>query len=293
MKAGFESFFCPLKWSVASAVNNEEILKRCLLSSPEVCQASAVMLQKGYASAAVAYNAALETADTDIVVFAHQDMFLPQGWLAQLQEALTWLSKMDPHWGVLGVWGVKRSGEFAGHIYCAGLKMVGGAPFLGCVEVRSLDEVILIVRRSSGLRFDEALQDFHMYGTDICLEAAQRGLNCYVMSAFCIHNTTPRAWLPWSFWKACLVLRRKWKRQLPIRTPCTEVTRYGWPILRWNLARAINLFTGRDPQPARGAIDPVLLHRELAASGKILGAAYGRAVQPTFKRSGRNADPYQ
>ena len=54
-------------------------------------------------------------------------------------------------------------GERAGHVYCGGIMKRLGAPFDGVEEVMSLDELILILRKSSGLRFDEQLvMRFHM-----------------------------------------------------------------------------------------------------------------------------------
>src|SRR4051812_29330416 len=75
----------PVDWSVISAVNNESVLRSCLLSSPDIRFASQVILQTGYNSAAAAYNAGIEKAKTDILVLVHQDVYLPARWLNQLQ----------------------------------------------------------------------------------------------------------------------------------------------------------------------------------------------------------------
>ena len=42
-------------------------------------------------------------------------------------------------------------------------------------RVATLDELLLIVRRDAGLRFDPDL-GFHLYGADICLQASEQGL---------------------------------------------------------------------------------------------------------------------
>ena len=52
----------------------------------------------------------------------------------------------------------------------------------------TLDEVLLVIRRDGPLRFDPSL-GFHMYGADICLQAAERGLAVVVVSALCYHNS--------------------------------------------------------------------------------------------------------
>lgn len=263
----------PLDWTVISAVNNDAVLRSCLLSSPDVSAASEVILQSGYQSAATAFNAAIEKAKSDVLVFVHQDVFLPKGWLDQLQCALKELEAKDPKWAVAGVWGGKQAGEFTGHLYCAGLAKVLGQPNKGPVEVNSLDEVLLILRKSSGVRFDERLEGYHMYGTDICLEAKTRGLKSYAISAFCVHNTNGYRMLPWAFWRSYFFMRRKWKHQLPITTSCTKITFGCWPMLAWNADRFVNLLLRRH-YPGRRVPDPKLLYDELVRSGSVASANF-------------------
>ncbi len=52
-----------------------------------------------------------------------------------------------------------------------------------------LDELLLVIRRSSGLSFDDGLPSFHLYGADICLQAQMGGMKSYIITAFCIHNS--------------------------------------------------------------------------------------------------------
>ncbi len=257
------------QWSLIAAVNNQEILQSCLLRSPEVSQATEIVCQRGYSSAAKAYNAALDKAATDVLVFAHQDVFLPAGWVAQLRRALAWLAANDPSWAVAGIWGVQRSGGRYGNVYCTGLGAKLGNDFMPPVEVRTVDELLLVVRKSSGVRFDESLPGYHLYGTDISLEAQRRGLKCYAISAFCIHNTNGYAMLPWCFWKAYLHMRRKWKAELPVTTPCIEITRFGQPAIQWNIVQAANLMLKRHRIGKRVA-DPAQLYHDLVAAGTVL-----------------------
>ena len=266
-----------MNWSFVSAVNNEPVLNSCLLSSPDIGTVQEVILQRGYSSAALAYNAGIEKANTDLLVFAHQDMYFPEGWMASVQGAMEVLSREDPTWGVLGVWGVKRTGERAGHLYCAGLMRTLGESFEGGREVRSVDEVVLIVRKSSGLRFDERLPGFHMYGGDICLEAARRGMKCYAISAFCIHNTNGYNMLPLQFWRSYFFMRRKWRSELPVITSCTEITFWCWPMIWWNIDRAANLALRRHKAGTR-IQDPRQMYRQMVCSGM---------VTPLASRAGR------
>ena len=254
-----------MDWTVISAINNESLLKSCLLNSPAVREASEVILQRGYTSAAAAYNNAIDKAQSDLLVLVHQDLYLPHGWLTSLRRALDHLSNVDPNWGVLGVYGVKTSGrERAGFVYCAESGRLGHA-FDGVQEVRSLDEIVLIIRKSSRLRFDEQLPGFHMYGADICLEAQRRGMKSYAISAFCIHNTSGYRMLPLQFWRCYLFMRKKWRAELPIATSCTEITFGCWPIIWWNVHRAANIALGRYRATTRLA-DPARFYLELASS---------------------------
>jgi hypothetical protein len=259
-----------MNWTVISATNNDEVLESCLLNSPDIQDASEVILQRGYSSAASAYNHGLQRAKTDLVVFAHQDLYLPQGWLDSLRKALDQLSKVDSNWGVLGVWGVNEScRDGTGFLYCAANGRLGSV-FEGFHEARSLDEVLLIIRKSSNLRFDERLPGYHMYGTDICLEARRRGMKSYVIPAFCIHNTNGYRMLPLQFWRSYLFIRKKWRSELPIATSCTEITLGCWPMIRWNMIRAANIVLGRHRVPIRVS-DPSQLYLDLVRSDAGIG----------------------
>ena len=55
-------------------------------------------------------------------------------------------------------------------------------------RVATLDELLLIVKRDSGLRFDPDL-GFHLYGADICLQASEQGLAVVALAAQCHHNS--------------------------------------------------------------------------------------------------------
>ena len=266
-----------MKWALISVVNDEEVLNGCLLRSPEIESANEIILQRGFASAAAAYNAAIEKAAADLLVLAHQDVYLPEGWLRVTKRALVDLAVTDPDWAVLGAWGIQRSGEGVGFLYCGAARRVLGGPFEGGVAVDTLDEVLLILRKSSGLRFDERLSGFHLYGSDICLEARRRRRKCYAIGAFCVHNTNQYWMLPWAFWMNYLFIRRKWRAELPIRTSCTEIARSCWPIVRWNIARAVNLATGRDKPPVKRVADPRQLccETDLPRTGTLLLGAEG------------------
>jgi hypothetical protein len=254
--------------TIISAVNNDQVLNSCLLSSPDLKSGIEVLEMRGHPSAASAYNAGIAQAKGEYLVFVHQDIYLAEGWLVKFQETLEFLAQHDPDWGVLGMWGMSPAGAGVGYMYCtAGIRMLGES-FQGCKEARSLDEVLLIIRKSSGLRFDEKMGGFHMYGTDICLEAERRGMKSYAFSAFGIHNSNGYGMLPWSFWRNLFHVRRKWRAVLPVIAPCAEITKWCWPVLRWNVVQAANIILKRHKVGKR-IPDPAQLYRELVAIGKV------------------------
>jgi hypothetical protein len=92
-------------------------------------------------------------------------------------------------------------------------------------RIATLDELLLVVRRDAGLRFDPAL-GFHLYGADICLQARERGLAVVALAAPCHHNSRSVG-LPEEFFASAEVFARKWNHRLPIATPCVIIDRYG------------------------------------------------------------------
>jgi len=256
-----------MTFTIISAVNDSKVLESCLLRSPDVTGLEK-FFQRDFPSASSAYNRALDKATGDIVIFVHQDVYLPPGWLQRLQWTIQQLETTDPQWGVLGVCGLTPQGELRSWVYSSGLGTVLGKQFPTPLQVRTLDEVILVIRRASGLHFDERLPGFHMYGTDICLEAEKLGMHNYAVPCFLYHNSNGIKNLPWAFWQACLHVRRKWWSRLPVRSPCTVVTR--WPVgtLRQMVARFFQYNLKRRGVGKR-VPDPVAACAELERSGAI------------------------
>lgn len=252
-----------------AACNDERVLRSCLLASPDFGAGVQVSVQCDACTAAQAYNQGIANTQAEVMVFLHQDVFLSAGWLAGLHSALAWLEKADPHWGVLGVYGVAADGRRLGWTYSTGLGQVLGHPFPTPQPVRTLDEMVLVIRRNSGLRFDEGLPGFHMYGTDICLEAEQRGLRNYVIPCFALHNSNGLRYLPGAFWRACRHVWRSRQERLPVQSPCVVLTESRLGLARQEFRhwlRASRFFPRRI---GTRVADPAALHQQLVAAGRI------------------------
>jgi len=209
------------------AVNNKDVFESNFLASPCLSGAHShqIIVQEGFSSASTAYNDAIDRSANDLIVFAHQDMIFPEFWLFDLQRALDSLQQTDPQWGVLGCYGETLEDNGRGYIYSGGLGIMG-KPTDRPAPVQTLDEIVLILRKSSGLRFDEGLPHFHFYGADICMAAAARGLKSYAISAFCIHNTQQNLILPKEFYESYRHVKQRWRNSLPIRTTCVTMTKF-------------------------------------------------------------------
>src|SRR5262249_20122107 len=109
------------------AANHEPTLVRNLKRSPEIAYGSVpVSVIWNAPAASIAYHDAVRGADADILVFAHQDVYFPQGWFAQLPKACAHLSSIDPSWAVAGVFGIATDGGFVGHLWDSALASVCG-----------------------------------------------------------------------------------------------------------------------------------------------------------------------
>jgi hypothetical protein len=202
--------------------NDEEVLRKNLLAHNH-SYLNDIIIEKSPPSAAKGINSILELAKGNIVAIGHQDLYLPQQWFPNLLEKIATLEETDPNWAIIGLWGC--SGErFVGHIYTTGLGIELGLPIETPIAVQTLDEVMLIINAKHGLRLDDKMRGFHLYGSDICLQAEAKGLKNYVVEAFAVHNSNGLKELPREFWTSCKYMRKKWRANLPIKSPCTTIS---------------------------------------------------------------------
>lgn len=241
---------------VVSRSGDPSLFDRNFAASPGLKDIGAdrIIVQQGFPSAAIAYNDAIENAQTDLMVFAHQDVYFPADWLADLNRSLAILENSDPHWGVLGCSGIKYRDIRAGYLHSVGLGILGN-PFERPVPIDTLDEFILILRKSSGLRFDPTLPHFHFYGTDICMAAREQKRGCYAISAFSVHNTSYGHLAP-EFYRCYWHVKKRWRKYLPIQTTCIKVTQWNGELIYRRLKFFGLSLLGRNMKPLPRLQDP-------------------------------------
>jgi hypothetical protein len=253
--------------SVICAVNDENVLSSNLLASPVIRdQGVPVYTYRDAKCMGEAYNAGIDESNTEFLAFIHQDVFLPRGWEQRVANAIDELEASGDAWGVLGSFGVTRRGQFAGTVWSAGSNCEFKFEVEHPVEVCSFDEVVLITRRTFGLRFDIQLPHFHLYGTDIALSAAQRGYSNYVIDAPIIHNCYQRMQLEKGYRDAFNYMCKKWPENLPIPTPICELSTNKLSLTRTRYRIAKRRFIGNiigRRQPNQPISDPQSKAREL------------------------------
>lgn len=272
-----------ISWSLVVAANSEEILRSNLLRTGETGTAKEIFVHWQGESAAKAFNAELVRCSSDVVVFAHQDVFLPKGWATKMMESIELLSEHDPKWAVAGCFGITYSGKCAGTVYSSGLKRFVGVFSREPVQVQSLDEVLLILNRKSHLQFDVRLPGFHLYGTAICLAAEEAGMKSYAIPLIIFHNSRGINWLPLSFWKSYVYVRHRWKHRLPVVAPCTKITYGGLPIVQDIIRSAWASATGKDKVGKR-VLDPEEFYNEFIRDK--VAELYGGVEGVTCDRAG-------
>ena len=267
-----------MAFTFVTCVNNKEILRSNLLASPcfREPHPHQILVQESFPSAAMAYNDAISKAVNDVIVFVHQDILFPESWSSQLEHNLHILKDADSNWGVLGCYGETLHDGGRGYIYSSGNGVLG-KPFDLPAPVQTLDEIILIIRASSGLKFDERLPNFHFYGADICMQAAALGLNNYAISDFCIHNTQLNLILPKEFYDCYRYLKRKWNNALPIQTTCTRVTKSDMEMYKRKIREIWMRIAGKNPIGTIRVSDGRALLAEFdSASGNAPDHEYGK-----------------
>lgn len=214
-----------LSLTFVAAVNNIETLNGSLLKSP--CLQTGehqLLITHGASSAAEAYNKAFEEATGDILVFLHQDVWLPEGWskvllqrYGEVLQSEAWRVAADV--SVVGAYGVDKTGQRFGKVMSHGKPLIEETPLPA--EVQTLDEFLLVLPRSSKLRFDPTM-GFHFYGCDIAMQARKQGGFAIVVDALAHHDYFSKHPFFTDFEARKTVFRGKWGER-PIYTSCTLI----------------------------------------------------------------------
>lgn len=180
-------------FSFVCAVSDPAIASQHLLASPDFNEQDPHLhLVLGAQRAAEAFNAIAEQhAATPWLIWVHEDVYLPAGWIAAFEAALHEAQLRWPALAVLGVYGTTADHQHAGEVLDRGLHLEG-AIALPCLAL-GIDELLVAVRLSSGLRMDATL-GWDFYASDLALQADAQGFQAAIVHAPCEHwSRTPRS----------------------------------------------------------------------------------------------------
>jgi hypothetical protein len=94
--------------------------------------------------------------------------------------------------------------------------------------VQTVDEHCMIIRRDSGLRFDEQTFDgFHCYGPDLCLNALNKEMINYGILCPLVHDSSSGSLVSGKkeFMRLLNALAQKWRPAFPLIRTSTSVIR--------------------------------------------------------------------
>jgi hypothetical protein len=182
----------------------------------------------------------LEVATGKYIVVCHQDIRLLSDDYSLLVEKLAALEANDPNWALAGNAGATQDGFLAIRISDPHGEDQRRGSFP--VRVESLDENLIIIRRNAMASLSAGLNGFHLYGTDICLQARCAGRTAWVIDFHLRHLSAGR--LDIGFYQAQQNLELHYDNFLKtpwnIRTTCTKLILGGGGIRRWLARRRLN-----------------------------------------------------
>jgi hypothetical protein len=126
-------------------------------------------------------------AQGEVIIVSHDDVSFErltfQELILEIEKAL----QQDPGAAVFGVAGCTEGFRDVGHFRDAKTEHRWGLP--NGEKVVSLDEVLLVIMNGQGIGVSEELSGFHLYGTDLCLNAERVGKTCRVIDFPVIHHS--------------------------------------------------------------------------------------------------------
>ncbi len=244
-----------------AAVNDEASLALNLARSPMIASGAVPLrVERGAPSAAAAYNRGMDAPDiaaADILLLVHQDVYFPARWEARLTAAIAAVEAVDPDWALIGSYGIDAGHRGRGRLWSSSIGGPVGGPVPAPVQVQSLDELLIVMRRGAGLRFDEDPPMWHLYGTDIVQAALAAGSSAWVADLPVVHNDGFHGRLGADFAAGYHHVRHKWKDRLPLRSPVVKIDRWGLGLPLYRL-RAARSWHRREAMALDTAIDPRL-----------------------------------
>ena len=136
-------------------------------------------------------NRLLAETPEPYLVLCHQDILLNRGHdFTTLRQIIKELDQADPRWAIFGNAGCTDAFEFIVRLsdptqwQDVDNPLTADKPLtherMPPQAVHSLDENFLLLKTAANVHASPHLSGFHLYGTDLCLNARRAGHTCYV-----------------------------------------------------------------------------------------------------------------
>lgn len=172
-----------IRFSICTIVNNDvqyQQMKTSFETAGFIEDCEYIIADNRVSNKMDAYQAIgwfLNEAKGEYILIAHQDIIC-HDTKNELIEILSRLEQTDNSWAVCGNAGCVGYKKCYYHLINGGVKKISaGLP----KKVNSLDENFLLIKASRKPFVSPALSGYHLYGTDICINAAHAGHTSYVI----------------------------------------------------------------------------------------------------------------
>ncbi|GAB3054964.1 hypothetical protein GCM10027155_21690 [Acinetobacter apis] len=132
-------------------------------------------------------NYALKHCTSDYMIFCHQDIIFNFDTKNILIDKINELEQLDPNWAIIGNAGVTEKGEVILKITDPHGPNQTKGPFPS--QVMSVDENFMVINTKHNLSCSTQMKGFHLYGLDLCQNAANLGLKSYVVDFHLTHKS--------------------------------------------------------------------------------------------------------
>lgn len=169
------------KFSICSIITNREeyaLMRNSFIANGfEAEYLVAENIDANKFDAYTALNCFLQQAKGEYIIVVHQDVRCIES-AANLEKILSDLNVKDPRWAVCGNAGASGYKKMFYYLNDNGRERLDkNLP----ARVYSLDENLLIIKKSANLTVSADVNSFHFYGTDVCIIADLLGYSCYVV----------------------------------------------------------------------------------------------------------------
>ncbi|XOB61347.1 glycosyltransferase family 2 protein [Campylobacterota bacterium DY0563] len=135
------------------------------------------------------YNKFLNLAKGEYIILAHQDLLLDFDNIEVLKQRIEQMNELDPTWAILGNFGFSKENinRRYSRITDPGVDNLFEGPLPA--KVGSLDENFLVVKNDANLTLSRNIGHYHLYGTDLCIQAQNQGYSTYVIDFHLRHKS--------------------------------------------------------------------------------------------------------